>query len=607
MTWRDPGQEPAVIRPAQVPEWLRRHLPVSARLVADSRQVGDGDVFVALGGSTHDGARFVEQALAQGARAVLLATDPAAPPASASVTEASGAARAAGVPCAIVPGLKAHLGSVADEYLGHPSRALTLIAVTGTNGKTSVTHWIAEGVNQRLVAKSGEAGSLPRGRGVVIGTNGAGVPGQLQPVGLTTPDGLRLQQLLRDFADQAEPVAVVAMEASSIGLVQGRMDGTQLHAAVFTNLSRDHLDYHGSMQAYGEAKQLLFGWPGLQAAVINLDDPFADALLATVAARSAPLHVIGYLIDDAGALSAGVQARMACCDEVLCARRMEGTGWRLSLSSRPRAPAMAAPADGAAAVPQALRQERAGAAPGTATGGAPAAQGAVAPSAVDQQAILQLSVIGRFNLANTLAVAGAWRSLGWSLPEIAVQLQALRPVPGRMEMMRAPQADEAAQTMLPLVVVDYAHTPDALTHVLQALRQIAEARAGRLWCVFGAGGNRDRGKRPVMAAAVEALADQVVVTSDNPRHEDPQQILADVTAGLSRPAWLVEPDRAAAIAAAVAACAPADVVLVAGKGRERTQEIAGVFHPFSDPEVVEQALARRWSAGTPPAVEAADA
>ena len=215
-----------------------------------------------------------------------------------------------------------------------------------------------------------------------------------------------------------------------------------------------------------------------------------------------------------------------------------------------------------------------------------------------QDAILQLSVIGRFNLANTLAVAGAWRALGWSLAEIAVQLQALRPVPGRMEMMRAPGAGETAQTALPLVVVDYAHTPDALTNVLQALRQIAEARNGRLWCVFGAGGNRDRGKRPVMAAAVEALADRVVVTSDNPRHEDPQQILGDVVAGLSRPAWRVEADRAQAIAAAVAAADAADVVLVAGKGRERTQEVAGVFHPFSDPEVVQQALSRRLAART---------
>ena len=209
------------------------------------------------------------------------------------------------MPCCIVPGLKARLGVVATEYLGHPSRALAVIAVTGTNGKTSVTHWIADGVNQRLAGKSGEAESLPRGRGVVIGTNGAGTPGQLQPVGLTTPDGLRLQQLLQEFACDRDPVAVVAMEASSIGLVQGRMDGTQVLAAVFTNLSRDHLDYHGSMDDYGQAKQMLFAWPDLQAAIVNLDDPFADAVLDTLAARPSPLRVIGYLIDDAGGISPG--------------------------------------------------------------------------------------------------------------------------------------------------------------------------------------------------------------------------------------------------------------------------------------------------------------
>lgn len=366
MTWQGGGQEPRVIEPAQVPQWLRRHLPVSARLVSDSRQVGEGDAFVALAGHAHQGASFIRQALERGARAVLLATDQAQPavddgaatlpaqaargagagcpdvpadPASvagqaltAPVAEAIEAAQAAGVPCCIVPGLKARLGVVAAEYLGHPSRALAVIAVTGTNGKTSVTHWIADGVNQRLAGKSGEAESLPRGRGVVIGTNGAGTPGQLQPVGLTTPDGLRLQQLLHEFASDRDPVAVVAMEASSIGLVQGRMDGTQVLAAVFTNLSRDHLDYHGSMDDYGRAKQMLFAWPDLQAAIVNLDDPFADAVLDTLAARPSPLRVIGYLIDDAGGISPAVQARAARCDEVLQATHVAGAGWRLHSS-----------------------------------------------------------------------------------------------------------------------------------------------------------------------------------------------------------------------------------------------------------------------------------
>ena len=224
-------------------------------------------------------------------------------------------------------------------------------------------------------------------------------------------------------------------------------------------------------------------------------------------------------------------------------------------------------------------------------------------------ATLRLNVLGRFNMENALAAAGVWRSLGWNFPAIVEGLHQLHPVPGRMEIVGLPAAqvsgaDEAApapaisSTACPLVVVDYAHTPDALTNVLTALRDIAEQRGGQLCCVFGAGGNRDRGKRPEMARAVETVADRVVVTSDNPRDEDPAQIIADVCEGLSQPAWRTEADRRVAIDTAIAQAAPTDVVLIAGKGRETTQEIAGVFHPFSDPEIAAQALASHWALKT---------
>lgn len=662
-----------LVEPTELVAWLREHLPATGRLVSDSRRIGKGDAFFALHGRRQDGSTFIAQAVQQGAAAVVVAIPAQAcqaeDAAEGDVVQAEHAAcgnfdyfknlptlpDGIQVPVCYVPCLSTQLGALADEYYDHPSQVLDVVAVTGTNGKTSTTHWIAQGVNDRLaragdaqavdtntpsrpaasastqrpaefaglvIALDGEADAAMqpgRGRGVVIGTNGVGTPGALEYIGLTTPDPLTLQTLFQRFrADTEAPVGVVAMEASSIGLVQGRMQGTCIHTAVFTNLTRDHLDYHGSMQAYGAAKVGLFSWPTLQAAVVNLGDPLTTEIIEVLHRHPAAPRIIGYWVNNAhGAPQAGqadaafqamdddARARLRRfyelamrCDEVL-ELALDRDSSQHVLMMFP-----------GSVVKTLLQQPEAAVAP-VSTGG----EGAVHARQQRLQAMfrnvatLRLNVLGRFNMENALAAAGSWRSLGWNFPAIVEGLHQLHPVPGRMEIIGLPAglvsgADEAApaaaiaSTTCPLVVVDYAHTPDALTNVLTALRDIAEQRGGQLCCVFGAGGNRDRGKRPEMARAVETVADRVVVTSDNPRDEDPAQIIADVCEGLSQPAWRTEADRRVAIDTAIAQAAPTDVVLIAGKGRETTQEIAGVFHPFSDPEIAAQALASHWALKT---------
>ena len=662
-----------LVEPTELVAWLREHLPATGRLVSDSRRVGKGDAFFALHGRRQDGSTFIAQAVQQGAAAVVVAIPAQAcqaeDAAKGDVAQAEHAAcgnfdyfknlptlpDGIQVPVCYVPCLGTQLGALADEYYDHPSQVLDVVAVTGTNGKTSTTHWIAQGVNDRLaragdalavdantpsrpadtpsqrpaefaglvIALDGDADTAMqpgRGRGVVIGTNGVGTPGALEYIGLTTPDPLTLQTLFQQFrADAQAPVGVVAMEASSIGLVQGRMQGPCIHTAVFTNLTRDHLDYHGSMQAYGAAKVGLFSWPTLQAAVVNLGDPLATDIIDVLHRHPAAPRIIGYWVNNAhGAPQAGqadaafqamdgdARARLRRfyelamrCDEVLELAIDRDSGQHVLMMFP------------GSVVKTLLQLPEAGADPVALASG----EGVVHARQQRLQAMfrnvatLRLNVLGRFNMENALAAAGAWRSLGWNFPAIVEGLHQLHPVPGRMEIIGLPAAhvsgaDEAApaaaisSTACPLVVVDYAHTPDALTNVLTALRDIAGQRGGQLCCVFGAGGNRDRGKRPEMARAVEAVADRVVVTSDNPRDEDPAQIIADVCQGLSQPAWRTEADRRVAIDTAIAQAEPADVVLIAGKGRETTQEIAGVFHPFSDPEIAAQALASHWTLKT---------
>ncbi len=462
----------------------------------DSRAIEAGEGFVALAGARVHGLEHAEQALARGAACVLYETP--LPPALQQ--------RVVGLPGIAVPQLRRHLPTLADRVYRAPARQLTTIGVTGTNGKTSTVHLLAQ-----ALAAAGCAVAT-------IGTLGCGRPGALIAGERTTPDVLAVHAMLRRFVD--EGVDHVAMEVSSHALDQGRVDGVGFAIAVFTNLSRDHLDYHLDMQAYGEAKARLFQWPGLRTAVINTDDAFGRDLLDHIAS-------------DVTVLRCGCRALADAIPEFQ-ARHIEPTadGLRFTL---------------------------------------------VTP---DGEAEIGSRLLGRFNVANLLGVAACLHALGWSLARIVALLPTLDSVPGRMNRFGGGNQ--------PLVVVDYAHTPDALEQTLATLR---EHRRGELICVFGCGGERDAGKRPQMAAAAQRHAERIIVTDDNPRGEDGDAIVADILAGFESGSHVqVERDRARAIAQAIAGARAGDIVVVAGKGHEPYQEIAGRRLPFDDAVQVRAAL-----------------
>ena len=497
--------------------WLRAHGVQG--LCADSRRLQPGDCLLAWPGAATDGRAYVAAALAGGARAALVDAEGLAAWWQAQPT----APWPAQAPVAALAGLRALAGPLASAWWQHPSQRLALLAITGTNGKTSTAWWSAQWAAQAGVASG------------VIGTLGVGRPGQsLQPTGLTTPDPVTLQDALRRFV--ADGVSLVALEASSIGLEEGRLDGCHVHTAVFTNLTQDHLDYHGTMEDYWQAKRRLFDWPGVRVAVVCVDDPYGQRLAAELAPRA-----------QAGALDLWTYGLDAAHTPRLWAHEVQWTphGMRFAVVEQ----------------------------------GQPAAT-------------LTLPVVGTHNVANLLAVAAALRAQGVTWQALAAAAPRLTAVPGRMQPAW-PDAPQGAA--LPQVIIDYAHTPDAVEKALQALRPLAQARGGRLWCVLGCGGDRDPSKRARMAAAAEAWADRVVITSDNPRSEDPHQIIAQMVQGLINPARAVlEPDRAAAIAWTVQQADAHDVVLLAGKGHEQYQEIAGVRHPFCDVQQARAALQRRW-------------
>jgi UDP-N-acetylmuramoyl-L-alanyl-D-glutamate--2,6-diaminopimelate ligase len=470
-------------------------------LTADSRSVGPGDVFAAYPGFRSDGRRYVADALARGAVAILWEAGDGLPPPPLTV------------PCLTVEGLRALSGYLAHEIYGRPSEALWLAGVTGTNGKTTVSQWLA-----RALTDLGQ-------RCGIIGTLGCGFPGQLDQATNTTPDAPALHRQLARFRDGGAVAA--AMEVSSIGLHQGRVNGAVFDVAIFTNLTRDHLDYHGSMEAYAGAKALLFGLPGLAGHVLNLDDAFGLDQARRLA--EAGQRVIGYTLVPSNA-EALPGARVLVAADL----RATPSGMRFALLAGGR------------------RHD------------------------------LNVPVVARFNISNLLAVIGALLLRGLPLEEALRVCSRLSAPEGRMQVLGGIGE--------PLVVVDYAHTPDALAKVLEAVRGTAKARGGRLICVFGCGGDRDPGKRPLMGAVGCQLADRVVVTSDNPRSEDPLAIMAAVVAGASG-AVEQEPDRAAAIHRAITEAGPDDVVLLAGKGHEPYQEIHAQRHPFSDLAEARQALA----------------
>ncbi len=503
-----------LVNPAQAVDWLRARVrPLGADLLrTDSRQVRAGDGFIAWPGAATDGRRYVGAALAAGAAACLVEQDGAA----------AFGLDAADDRIATLAGLKAATGPIAAAWFGQPAQALQVIAVTGTNGKSSTAWWTA----QALTALGQRCG--------VVGTLGIGEPplgassGSIEFTGLTTPDPVTLQAAFRRMADDG--FAACAIEASSIGLAEQRLAGTPVTVAQFTNFSRDHLDYHGDMASYWAAKRVLFGWSELQAAVINIDDAQGAALAKERGDAGIDLWTTSVLPNSGPA-------------------RLQATGLGY--------------VDGGLAF--------------TLVEG-------------DSHAPVRSRLIGDYNASNLLAVLGALRALGVPLAQAAVLVPQLTPVPGRMDRVSTGDGQ-------PELVVDYAHTPDALDKALNALRPLAAARGGRLWCVFGCGGNRDATKRPLMGAIAQRLADVVVLTSDNPRDEPPALILDQIRAGMvAADKVLIIEDRRAAIHHAVLQVAANDVLLIAGKGHEDYQEVAGIKRPFLDRAVALLALAQRGAA-----------
>jgi len=487
---------------------IKQDMTISG-LALDSRKVRPGDLFLAVAGTRTHGLHHARQALALGAAAVAwepLADDPALAEMAAQLA----------VHAVAVPQLGRQAGVIADRFYGHPSGGLFMIGVTGTDGKTSCSHFIAQALNS------------PERRCGVIGTLGYGLYDELSTSAHTTPDALTLQRSLLEM--QQRGARCVVAEVSSHAMDQGRVSGVDFDVAVLTNLSRDHLDYHNDLESYAAAKRALFHCAGLRYAVINADDAFGSALLDDVPPGVAP---VAYRLE-------GEPYRTRCPAQWVIGRRprFDMAGMQLEVST-------------------------------------PWGSGE-----------LQSTLLGRFNASNLLATLACLCVVGLPFEEALQRLAETRTVPGRMERFDSGPAH-------PLAVVDYAHTPGALEGALQSLRTHCR---GRLWCVFGAGGDRDRGKRPLMGAIAERHADVVVLTDDNPRSEDPAGIVADIRAGMKRPEVArAEHDRGSAIAAALQAAGPDDIVLIAGKGHEEVQLVGDQAVPFSDRERV-LALQREWTA-----------
>ena len=460
-------------------------------LALDSRKVGPGNAFIALRGANQHGMEHAKQAIANGASAVIY--DPA------------GLEGEHGLPHEVVrvavPELGKQLGAIAAGFYGHPSRQLALIGITGTNGKTTCSQLIAQAIP--------DCG--------VIGTLGWGEVGHLSPTLNTTPDALAVQGMLQQFVHRKK--RAVAMEVSSHGLHQGRVNAVEFRGAVFTNLSRDHLDYHGSMEGYLQAKLGLFGNPDLKFAVVNLDDP-------------ASAEVLKRLKDGVRRWTFSVKGQIVAGAESLIAENIRhGTdGIRFDVIYG------------------------------------------------DQKASAFTPLVGAFNLENVLAVLGVLLAMDTPFNEAIARLSELKAIVGRMEKFGGQDK--------PTVFVDYAHTPDALEKVLKAARG-----EGRLWVVFGCGGNRDKGKRPEMGRIAEIWADSVIITDDNPRGEPPTEIIKDILAGCQKPSVTVINDRTTAISTVIRQAAKQDCVMIAGKGHENYQEINGIKMPFSDQDIVKQTLA----------------
>ena len=495
----------------EILSWLHANAP-KAQLSSDSRNIAPGDIFFAYPGDAADGRNYIERAVEAGARVV--------------VHEAKDFVwdDKLTLPHLAVENLKELAGEIANAYYDQPDAAMFTVAVTGTNGKTSCSQWLGKALS-RLGQPTAVVGTL----GVAVYRSGQ--HGGFSSTGYTTPDAIQLQRKMAQF--RTAGAQALAIEASSIGLDQGRLNGMHFNVALFTNFTRDHLDYHGSMNAYEAAKRRLFDWPGLEHAVINLDDEMGLRLVAHLQSTRPSLPITGYTT--AGRTAPGVAVLNA--SDIRTSHG--GTAFRLD-----------------------------------------------APGASAQ---VKTRLVGQFNVSNVLGVAGVLLAHGVDFRSAIDAVESLTAVPGRMEQLGGQDA--------PLIVIDYAHTPDALEKTLATLREVARQRNGRLWCVFGCGGDRDPGKRPQMGKVAQA-ADHIIATSDNPRSEEPAKILEQVVAGidtaaLAKDALHVIEDRASAILWAVRHAGKSDVVLLAGKGHESYQEIKGKKLPFLDADHAALALAAR--------------
>ena len=466
-------------------------------LSIDSRHIAPGDLFVACAGSNVQGYEFIEQAVQSGAIAIVVDSE----------DSANNIERLDAVPVIAIDDLKNKLGLIADRFYDHPSQEMFVIGITGTNGKTSCAHFLSQALHSE---------SEPCG---MIGTLGNGLYGDIKPGTHTTPLAIPLHGLISDIRDAGGTRLV--MEVSSHGLEQNRIGGVQFDLALFTNLSRDHLDYHGNMENYGKAKRQLFQIEGLQYAVINADDAFGQTLLKDI---SDAVSVVAYSLSGTALQGIStIRATQVTLDE---------NGITMQVDT-------------------------------------PRGSGE-----------LHSSLLGRFNAENLLASLSCLLEMGLDLEEALERLAKVSTVPGRMERIKGNHG--------PVVIVDYAHTPDALEHVLKAAR---EHCTGKLWCVFGCGGDRDQGKRPLMGEAAVTLSDHVIVTDDNPRHEDPKKIVNGILSGMeNREHVSIEHDRAMAIRNAIEQADKNDLVLIAGKGHEDYQIIGDEKRSFSDREYVKVLL-----------------
>ncbi len=457
-------------------------------ICSDSRKVVAGSLFLAYPGEMLDGRTYIPQAIANGAAAI--------------VWEQQGFVWNAEwvIPNISVINLRNQAGYIADGFYSQPSKSMWMVGITGTNGKTTCSNWIAQAF-----------ANLER-KTALIGTLGNGFAGELTATLNTTPDPVQLHGMLAEYLRKG--AKAVAIEVSSHGLDQGRVNGLHFDIALFTNLTRDHLDYHGDMEAYGAAKSKLFDWDGLSCAVINVDDPFGAGLAKSLKEKGKQVLTYGLSAGDVRGMNVEFGAY--------------GIGMQV-----------------------------------------------VTP---EGKAYLQVPVVGRFNAYNLLAVLACLMASKVKMTQAIGVMARLQPVPGRMQRYGGGKK--------PIVVVDYAHTSDALENVLKSL---SAQTNGQLICVFGCGGARDKGKRALMGEVATRLASQTIITTDNPRTEKPEEIIQDIVAG-AKGAYRIEPDRAKAIALAIESANAGDVVLIAGKGHEDYQEIMGVKHHFSDAEVVQQVL-----------------